>query len=98
MKLRLFIFFLFQALFILVFVPKVQAWWLVDQVGQLIKMDSNGLVLGDEDQGQRPVGTNEVRNEMNTEIKNEDRKTEIKSSDGNKGRIEIKSGETKKRI
>ena len=96
MKLRFATVFFFQFLLILVFAPKVQAWWLVDQFGQLINMNSNGQVLGDEDQGQRPVGTNEVRNEMNTEIKNEDRKTEIKSSDGNKGRIEIKSGETKR--
>lgn len=96
MKLSFSIVFLFQFLLIFIFVPKIQAWWLVDQFGKLIKIDSNGQVLGDEDQGQRPVGINEVRSETKTEIKNEDRKIEFKSSDGNKERIEIKSGESKR--
>lgn len=66
-----------------IFVPKIQAWWLVDQFGQLIKMDSNGQVLGDEVK-------NEVRkNESKVETR------DIKKEEA-KDRIEIKSGENKR--
>ena len=96
MKLRFTTIIFLQFLLILIFAPKVQSWWLVDQVGQLINMDSDGQVLGDEDRGQKLAGGNEVRSETKTEIKNEEKKIEVKSSDGNKDRIEIKSGETKR--
>jgi len=96
MKLRFTTIIFLQFLLILIFAPKVQSWWLVDQVGQLINMDSDGQVLGDEDRGQKLDGRNEVRSETKTEIKNEEKKIEVKSSDGNKDRIEIKSGETKR--
>lgn len=96
MKFRLTIIFLFQFLLFFVFVPKAQAWWLVDQFGRLIKMDSNGEVLGDEDLGQQTTGKNEIRSETKTEIKNEEKKTEIKSTDGVRERFEFKPGENKR--
>ncbi|MBI5356957.1 hypothetical protein HZB78_05120 [Candidatus Collierbacteria bacterium] len=96
MKLRFTTFLLLQFLFLFILVPKVQALWLVDPSGRLIKMDSNGQVLGDEDQGQRSVGRNEVRSETKMEVRNEEKRTEVKSLDANKEKIEIKSGENKR--
>ena len=59
-------------------------------------MNSNGQVLGDENRGQKTSGKDEVRNEIRTETRNEDKKTEIRPLDGNRDRIEIKSGESKR--
>lgn len=77
-----------------IFVPKIQAWWLVDQFGQLLKMDSNGQVLGDEDKSQRQEQKIEIKNE----IRKDEQKTEIKEKKKEeiKDRIEIKQGEKKR--
>lgn len=96
MKLRFVTVLFLGILSLLIFAPKTQAWWLVDQFGQLINMDSSGQVLGDEDWGQQTFGKNEVRSEMKTEFKNDERKTEMKSTDGIRERFEFKSGENKR--
>ncbi|GEM_PF-3258064 len=102
MKLRFTTIIFLQFLLILIFAPKVQSWWLVDQVGQLINMDSDGQVLGDEDRGQKLDGRNEVRSEMKPETRNEERKDERKDMRKDekrlevKDRIELKSGEIKR--
>lgn len=74
MKLKIFIF-LIQLILVLIIVPKIQAWWLVDQFGQLINMGS-GQVLGDEDRNRKEESKKEERQEQRIEIKNEGKREE----------------------
>ncbi|MBI2309802.1 hypothetical protein HYU89_02790 [Candidatus Collierbacteria bacterium] len=90
MKLRFATVFLFQLLLMSVFVPKIQAWWLVDQFGQLIKMDSSGQVLGDEDKAPKKEDKNEIKSGVKAET------TNTNFSTNPKGNIELKSGENKR--
>lgn len=67
---------------------------MVNQSGRLIKMDSSGQVLGDEDKGQKQEQNIESKNE----IRKDEQKTEIKEKKKEeiKERIEIKQGEKKR--
>jgi hypothetical protein len=98
MKLRFITVIFLQFLLIFILVPQTQAWWLLNQSGQLIKMDSDGQVLGDEDKGQRQEQKIEVKSEGKSENKNENRKDERKDGKSieTKDRIEFKPGESKR--
>jgi len=80
--------------------PAARAWWLIDQLGQLTEIGTEGQVLGEgsgQEGGQEIKAGEEQRGEFKIEKPNES-KTEIRFSDENRTKTEFKPGESKTEI